>query len=129
MDEKLFKDVDNITIDAYCSSIACDLTTLFTNIMLPKNLGVAVYLHHMFRSRKLIDLINSLGFCVSYTELGTFLTSSALHLDSKRNYSEVNEHIFPETVPVNNRDHIIMSATDSWHHNEHTINDKKTTHA
>ena len=67
MDDKLFKDTDDIPIDGHCLSIACDHTTLSICIMSPKHLGFAVDFHHTFRSRKLIDLIITLDYCVSYT--------------------------------------------------------------
>ena len=38
----------------------------------PLQLGLAVQLHHHFASKYLIDVLNSLVFCVSYTEVQTF---------------------------------------------------------
>ncbi|CAC5372627.1 unnamed protein product [Mytilus coruscus] len=40
--------------------------------MLPLQLALGVQLHHNFSSRFLIDTLNSLGFCSSYTEIQKF---------------------------------------------------------
>ncbi|CAC5372588.1 unnamed protein product [Mytilus coruscus] len=40
--------------------------------MLPLQLALGVQLHHNFSSRFLIDTLNSLGFCSSYTEIKKF---------------------------------------------------------
>ena len=131
IDEKLYEEADDVPTDARYLSIACDVTTLSTGIMSPKHLGVAIYLHHTFGSRSLIDLLHSVGSCVSYTELRTFLTSAALHVDSKQrtNNAEVNAYIPPELVPIQSGGRMITGAADNWDHNEHTIDGKKTTHA
>jgi hypothetical protein len=124
-----FKGADDMTTDARCLSIACDITTLSTSTMSPKHLGLAVYLHHTFGNRKLIDMMNALGQCISYTELRTFITSAALHVDAQQEPSDTNAYIPPEVVPVKDGGQLILAAADNWDHNEHTIDGKKTTHA
>ena len=41
-------------------------------IFAPLQVGLAVQLHHHFASKFLIDTLNSLGYCVSYTEVQKF---------------------------------------------------------
>jgi hypothetical protein len=127
IDQNLFKEAGDVPTDARYLSIACDITTLSTGIMSPKHLGLAVYLHHTFGSRNLIDLLYCIGSCISYTELRTFLTSAALHVDRQQRTNNV--FIPPELIPVHSGGRIIFGAADNWDHNEHTIDGKRTTHA
>ena len=50
-------------------NIACDIISQSTSVISPKHLGLAVYLHHEFGSRKLVDSLHAMGYCISYTEL------------------------------------------------------------
>lgn len=47
-------------------------------IIAPLQLGLAVQLHHHFASKYLIDVLNSLGFCVSYSEVQMFESCAAV---------------------------------------------------
>ena len=53
---------------------ACRPRTLIA----PLQIGSAVQMHHLFSSRLLVDTINSLGFCSSYTEVQRFLRNAAI---------------------------------------------------
>ena len=90
MDGKKHETGDNIETNARLLSIACDITTLSSAVSSPKHLSLAVYLHHNFGSRKLIEAISALGHCISYTELRTFITSAVMHVDAQQKPSKVN---------------------------------------
>lgn len=48
-------------------------------LIAPLQLGLGVQMHHHFSSRYLIDTLNSLGLCSSYSEVTMFERSSAVH--------------------------------------------------
>ena len=109
-------------------SIACDITTLVTTIYSPKHLGLAIYLHHKYGSRKLINEMYVLGYVVSYTELRNFLTSAAKHIGSL-SLSNSGTYIPPDFVHKDNGGALVIGVGDNWDHNEHTIDGKRTTHS
>ena len=45
-------------------SIACDIMTKSTSVLSPKHLGIGVFLHHEYGSRKLVESLHSLGHCM-----------------------------------------------------------------
>ena len=65
-------------------SVCSDITYLVTNVVTPKHLGLSIYLHHAFGSRKLIDDLHNHGYTLSYSEYRHFLTSAALHMASRQ---------------------------------------------
>ena len=87
--EHLFTHAADSDDHLQCLNIACDITTLATSVMSPKHLGLAVHLHHEFGSRKLVEHVSCLGYCVSYTELRHFLTSAAIHVGSMQEPTEL----------------------------------------
>ena len=121
MNEQKYKNGEDIENDVRCLSIACDLTTLSSSIFSPKHLNLALYLHHNFGSRKLIDATNALGYCISYTELRKFITSAAIHIDQQQQVSEVP----PELVPINKVVQMILAGADDWDHNKHMLDGKR----
>jgi hypothetical protein len=46
-------------------------------VVAPLQIGLSVQLHHMFRSRSLIDVLNAMGFCSSYSEVLRFEKNAA----------------------------------------------------
>lgn len=112
-----------------CLNIACDIVTLATSITSPKHLGLAVYLHHEYGSRKLIELMHDMGYTISYTELRRFLTSAALHVSSLQDSTDLGCYVPPELAAKDNGGHFIVGAADNWDHNERTVDGKRTTHA
>ena len=48
------------------------------SLIAPLQLGLAVQLHHNFGSRFLLDELNHLGFCSSYSEVQKFESSAAI---------------------------------------------------
>ena len=49
-----------------------------TNILAPLQIGLGVQMHHMFRSRFLVDTLNAHGFCSSYSEVEKFERNASL---------------------------------------------------
>ena len=49
------------------------------SIIAPIQIGLAAQLHHFYSSRFLIDVLNSLGVCSSYSEVMQLLKDAALH--------------------------------------------------
>ena len=111
-----------------CLNIACDITTLATSAMSPKHLGLAVYLHHEFGSRKLVEHLSSLGYCISYSGLRCFLTSAVVYMNSTQN-SESGLFVPPQLRSKDMGGKLIISVGDNWDHNEQTVDGKNTTHA
>ena len=112
-----------------CLSIACDIITQAVPVASPKHLSLAVHLHHEYGSRKLIDVIHSHGYCISYTQLRQFLTSAAEHVDARQEPTVTRSYIPPEIMPKNQGGQLIVAAADNWDHNERTVDGKRTTHA
>ena len=54
------------------------IVSLSKHTFTPFHLGLAIQLHHEFGSRRLVDNLNSHGFCASYSEVRRFLTRVAL---------------------------------------------------
>lgn len=130
--ERLFEeglDISDLdTVDPCCLSIACDLITKATGIMSPKHLGLAVSLHHQFGSRKLVEELNSLGYCVSYPELRRFLTSAAVHASNSQQHTLSGGLVPNEICPKEQGGEQPIGAGDNWDHNERTVDGKRTTH-
>lgn len=76
---------NNDTPDQNVLSICSDITYLVKPVTTPKHLGLSVYLHHSFGSKKLIEDLHAHGYTLSYTEVRHFLTSAALHMASIQN--------------------------------------------
>ena len=112
-----------------CLSIACDIITQAVPIASPKHLSLAVHLHHEYGSKKLIEVMHSHGYCISYTQLRQFLTSAAEHVDARQEPTVTRSYIPPEITPKNKGGQLIVAAADNWDHNERTVDGKRTTHA
>lgn len=80
----------------------------------PLQIGLAVQLHHMFGSRFLIDTLNSMGFCSSYSEVKKFESSAVI--SSKQ-----------ETCPLD-ESHCLQFVADNVDHNINTIDGNNTFH-
>ena len=46
-------------------------------VIAPLQIGLSIQIHHIFPSRLIIDIINSLGFCSSYSEVLCFEKNAA----------------------------------------------------
>ena len=49
-----------------------------TDILAPLQVGLGVQMHHMFRSRFLVDTLNAHGFCSFYSEVEKFERNASL---------------------------------------------------
>lgn len=106
-------------------TIACDIITQTGSVPSPKHLGLAVFFHHDYGNRKLIDVMHSHGYCISYTELRRFLTSAAEHVDTQQKPTDTSSYIPPELTPISKGGPLIVSAAaDNWDHNEQTVDGK-----
>ncbi|WAR20764.1 hypothetical protein MAR_014738 [Mya arenaria] len=83
-------------------------------IIPPLQLGLGIQLHHQFGSKFLIDILNSLGFCVSYTEVQKFESSAAVSKGTD----------IPAFVPGS----FVQYVADNVDHNIRTIDGHGTFH-
>ena len=67
-------DIHDSDLDSKTLAISSDITILIASIITPKHLGLTVYVHHTFGSKKLIEDLNTLGYTISYSEVRHFLT-------------------------------------------------------
>ena len=65
-------DIHNSDLDSKLLVISSDITTLIAPVITQKHLGLTVYLHHTFGSKKLIKHLNTLGYIMSYSEVRHF---------------------------------------------------------
>ena len=84
-------------------------------IISPLQVGLGVQLHHHYRSRHLIDVLNRLGFCSSYNEILKF-QRNACKIASKT----IESNICQESVF-----HFVADKVD---HNTGTLNGDNTMH-
>ncbi|KAJ8677269.1 hypothetical protein QAD02_013056 [Eretmocerus hayati] len=85
----------------------------------PSQLGLALDIWHDCASRKVIGILNSCGFCVSYTELRRFLTSAALS----------SENSVPRGIIVRSKGGLLVHGeNDNLDWNVQTIDGKVTYH-
>ena len=122
-------DIDG-DIDQRVVAISSDITALIsTSQITPKHLGLSVYLHHTFGSKKLIEDLCVLGYTVSYAEMRHFLTSAALHVSNKESRTQSGAQV-PSAVKSKEESVTLMiTVADNWDHNEHTCSGKNSTHA
>ncbi|CAC5361554.1 unnamed protein product [Mytilus coruscus] len=97
--------------------------------MSPKHLGLAIYLHNEFGSRKLIDCMHNMGYSIAYTELRHFITSAAESISSIQTNCSVGSYLPPEIQPITEGGQFIVASADNWDHNEIIVDGKQTTHA
>ena len=121
-------DIHETDLDPKTLAISSDITALIASVITPEHLGLTVYLHHTFGSKKLIEDLNNLGYTISYSEVRHFLTSAAVETTQTQTATPSGG-----LVPVNIRQRqtgdLVLAAGDNWDHNEHTISGKRTTHA
>ena len=84
-------------------------------IVAPLQIGLAVQMHFHFRSRYLIDVLHSFGFCSSYNELQRFERNAAVCGDDAIN------------AAIKGKSTLIMVA-DNVGHNICTLNGENTFH-
>ena len=106
-------------------SIAQDIIHCNTKgrVKLPKHTSPAMCVHHLTSSKRLIELLNRMGHCVSYDEMRAVNTSIAEEVLAK-----VEE--FGTVIPTNIKPGtFVQIAADNNDLNEETLDGKNTTHA
>ena len=106
-------------------SIAQDIIHCNTNgrVKLPKHTSLAICVHHLTSSKRLIELLNRMGHCVSYDEMRAVNTSIAEEVLAK-------VEAFGTVIPTNIKPGtFVQIAADNNDLNEETLHGKNTTHA
>ena len=67
-------DIADRAVDKKTVAICSDIMALVKPMITPKHLGLSVYLHHSYGSKKLIEDLNSHGYTLPYSEIRHFLT-------------------------------------------------------
>ncbi|XP_069109699.1 uncharacterized protein [Argopecten irradians] len=83
-------------------------------IIAPLQLGLGIQTHHQFGSRFLVDTLNSLGFCLSYSEVQSYERNAAMSHGTQ--------------IEGVTRDHMIQFVADNVDHNLRTLDGKGTFH-
>ena len=71
-------DIHDSDLDSKILAISSDISTLIAPVFTSKHLGLTVYLHHIFGSKKLIKDINTLSNTMSYSEVRLFFNFLSL---------------------------------------------------
>ncbi|XP_073423248.1 uncharacterized protein [Dendrobates tinctorius] len=86
-------------------------------VVAPLQLGLAVQLHHHFRSRFLVDSLSAMGYCSSYSEVQRFEENAA---------ASVGQDVLGGTI--DRLDTALLFAADNVDHNIITLDGKGTFH-
>ena len=92
-------------------------------VKLPKHTSLAICVHHLTTSKRLIELLNRMGHCVSYDEMRSVNTSIAEDVLAK---TEEFGTVIPTVIKAGS---FVQIAADNNDLNEETIDGKNTTHA
>ena len=102
-------------------STAQDIVHICTPARPPKHVALAVALHHMFRSHRLIRMLNRLGHCISYAQVLEIETAVAeKHVHEQQDMAYLPGNINP-SYPF----HFVWDNNDL---NEETLSGAGTTH-
>ena len=92
-------------------------------VKLPKHTSLAICVHHLTTSTRLIELLNRTGHCVSYDEMRAVNTSIAEDVLAK---AEEFGTVIPTVIKAGS---FVQIAANNNDINEETIDGKTTTHA
>ena len=85
-------------------------------VIVPLQVGLAVQMHHHFRSRFLIDILSAMGYCSSYSEVQRFEENAA-------------SSVAPDVLgSFNIPDKMMLFAADNVDHNIVSLDGKGTFH-
>ena len=87
------------------------------SVIAPLQLGLAIQMHHLFRSKFLINSLYALGFSSSYSEVQRFEENAAISFSQSMSDFEIN-----------NNEHTLLFAGDNVDHNIMTIDGKGSFH-
>ena len=123
-------DINESDIDQRIVAISSDIMALISpSKITPKHLGLSVYLHHTFGSKKLIEDLYVHGYTVSYAEMRHFLTSAAIHISNKQLRTQSGAQVPSSIKSQEESGSLMVTVADNWDHNEHTRSGKNSTHA
>ena len=91
----------------------------------PKHMALAQTVHHLFRSKHLINILSKLGHSISYYELlecNNFIVKNQL---SDQNFSRIR---YPSNIVPNKQALFLHGAIDNNDFLEETLSGKNTTH-
>ena len=127
LDEKKYNNVTD-SLDGKMKANNLGVIALSHNIIAqsqrvrtPITLGLGLYVHHEFGSRRLVEQLNLLGHSISYDEVRRFLTSAAVDVQGQEVYVPKGLQEQPNCT--------IDAAIDNFDQNEATLDGKSTTHA
>ena len=110
---------NNISTISICQNIIAKARSIRS----PISLGLALYVHHEFGSKQLLEELHKLGYTISYDEVRRFLTSAAVDQQAQDVYVPVGlQNPGDENVQID-------AAIDNFDQNEETLDGKSTTHA
>jgi hypothetical protein len=96
-------------------------------VLTPVTLGLGVHLHHEFGSKKLLDVLNSLGMTVTYDEVRRFSTSVATEQLAQNEGLNIPRGI--QNIISGFYETYVDAAIDNFDQNEETVDGKNTTHS
>ena len=120
-------DEDKKQPDLKVQSICHGIISHSRMVKTPLQLGLAIKVYHDFGSKKLSELLHSLGHAVSYNEVRQFVTSVANDQLSKTDNVYVPHGIKP--VDTDDTCTFVDAAIDNFDLNEDSLDGKRTTHA
>ena len=86
-------------------------------VVAPLQIALSVQMHHLYRSKFLVDSLSAMGFCSSYSEVLRFEKNAA---------DAIAPDIFG--TDINSQDSMLLFAADNVDHNLITIDGKGTFH-
>ena len=115
---------DNATKnDVATISICHDIISKSQSIRSPITLGLALYIHHEFGSKQLLQELHAMAHSISYDEVCRFLTSAAINQQRQDVY-------VPTGLQDSGNGRVQKDAAiDNFDQNEKTLDGKSTTHA
>ena len=87
------------------------------SVIAPLQLGLAVQMHHLYRSKFLINSLNAMGFSSSYSEIQRFEENAAISFSQSMTDFEIDKS-----------EHTLLFAGDNVDHNIMTIDGKGSIH-
>lgn len=110
------------TTTTQCTAICHTIIGASRCILTPITLGLGIYIHHEYGSKRLLQDMHTLGYTVSYDEVRRFLTSAAV--------DQHDDQYVPRGLCGPGDDGIqVDAAIDNFDQNEETLDGKSTTHA
>lgn len=104
-------------------SLFMDICYIMIGVKTPKSISLAQTVHHLFRSKHLINILCKLGHCVSYFELSD---CNSFIIKKQLSDQDGNNTIIPSNIISNNPTLFLHGAIDNNDFSEETICGKTT---